>query len=328
MATIKDIAQAAKVTLGTVSRALNNEPGVGDKTRERILQIAKELNYSRSVPAKKQALQAEAKSIGIIWHRGNGLFFGHMCNEMERQANARGYSTLVSIANPERAFQLFHRHQVDHIASWCLPTWTPTYAFLQTKEQFKGNMLMLGGALLDRSHRLTIDRKGAIYEGVRHLAELGHTRLAFVGAETEKLIGFTMGILDFQLHYRPESIVLTDRLAPFPEERLLHLLRQPEASRPTAFVVDSQGNLYRFVHFIRKHGYRVPDDFSLVVYDAIYEMEFVLDVPLTTVGPNVESLAKQAIGLLLDDAPAGEEQWRNATAESELIARASTVSPK
>lgn len=329
MTTIKDIAKLANVTLGTVSRALNNEPGVGEKTREKILQIAKELNYKRSTPAKRQAEAPTPKTIGIIWFRGKGLFFTHMCAQLEQEAHARGCSILVSFANPDRAFQMMNRHAVDHVLFWTGPSWMPTLNFLQTKEQFRGNMLIIGGGPLEQAHRISIDRKGAGYQAVAHLAALGHTRIGFVGLESDKLIGFTMGMLELKLDYQRDSIILISRETPFHEDRFLQLMKRPPRERPTAFVVDSQGNLFVFVHALRKHGFRVPEDFSIVTYDSIAEMNILLDVPLTTVGPNINHLAKLSVELLLSNPTnSGDDGgWQHFTVESELVVGASTAPP-
>lgn len=78
---------------------------------------------------------------------------------------------------------------------------------LKAKELFKGTMLLMGGGKLEGTHRLVVDRKDAVFKTVKHLANLGHRRIAFVGAATDQLVGFTLGLLDFKLEYKEDSII-------------------------------------------------------------------------------------------------------------------------
>jgi LacI family transcriptional regulator len=323
--TLKDIALAAGVTTATVSRALNDEPGVKDATRHKIIAIAKELNYATG-PAAKRMSGPKANSIGIIWYPPVGLFFNHLCNEIQRQAASRDYYILVSFAKPDEAMRHLNEHQVEKIIYWCGTGWKPSLEFLQEKQRFQGEMLVIGGGSVEGAHRLAVDRKDAIMKAVRHLAELGHKRIAFVGVATDKLMGYTLGLLENRLEYDPEYFINVHN-AQLPEEHIAKLLvHNDKSSKPTAVIVDSHGYLFPFIQIIRKLKLRVPEDFSLVAYETLPEMEMLLDVPITAVGPSFEQLAEQSIKLLLDVSPEQKEcEWYDQTLPSELIVRPSTA---
>ena len=75
--TIKDIAIAAGVSHPTVSKALNNAPGVSDETRRKILKLAAQMNYTPNMAAKRLANKGN-RSIGFIWPKAEGIFFYHL----------------------------------------------------------------------------------------------------------------------------------------------------------------------------------------------------------------------------------------------------------
>lgn len=325
MTTLKDIAQAAGVTTATVSRALNDEPGVKDATRHKIIAIAKELNYAAG-PAAKRMSGPKANSIGMIWYPPVGLFFNHLCNEIQRQAALRDHYILVSFAKPEEAMRQLNEHQVEKIIYWCGTGWKPSLEFLQEKQRFQGEMLVIGGGSLENAHRLAVDRKEAIMKAVRHLAELGHKRIAFIGVATDKLVGYTLGLLENRLEYDPDFFLNIHYTKLTDENIAKLLLHGDKSSRPTAVIIDSHGYLFPFIHIVRKLKLRIPEDFSLVAYETLPEMEKLLDVPITAVGPSFEQLAEQSVKLLLDGSPRKENgEWYDRTLLSELIARPSTA---
>ncbi|MEF3308353.1 LacI family DNA-binding transcriptional regulator [Paenibacillus sp. GYB004] len=327
MTTLKDIAKAAGVTAATVSRALNNEPGVKEHTRTKIIELAKEMNYVSSLSAKLKS-EAQSSSIGIIWSPPVGLFFNHLCNEIQRQASERGHYTLVSFARPEEAMRHFNDHHVENIVFWAGTGWRPSLGFLHEKERFQGTMLAMGGAIIENSHRIGIDRKEAIMQAVRHLAELGHKRIAFVGGVSDKLMGYTVGLLENKLTYDPDYIIQNLPNAVLPEQQIVKVLGKEPGSRPTAFIVDSHGIMFSFIHLIRKLGLRIPQDLSLVSYESIPEMAKLFEIPLTSIGPGIHQLAEQVITMLLDEsASVPEGEYLDRTLPCEMIVGQSAVPP-
>jgi LacI family transcriptional regulator len=323
--TLKDIAKAAGVTAATVSRALNDEPGVKESTRHKILALAKEMNYASGLAAKRLT-NAKSNSIGLIWTPPSGLFFNHFCNAIQRHAAQRGHYTLVSFAQPDEAMNHLNEHLVEKIVFWCGPGWKPSLEFLQAKQRFQGNMLVIGGGSLEGAHRLSIDRKDAVMKAVKHLAELGHKRIAFVGVATDKLMGYTLGLLENRLEYDPDFFINVHN-SQLKEEHIANLLvHNDKSSRPTAIIVDSHGYLFPFLQIIRKLRLRVPEDFSLVAYEIIPEMEKMLEVPITAIGPSFDLLAEQSVRLLVDGVSEHtEDEWYDQTIPSELIVRQSTA---
>ncbi|MDF2725779.1 MAG: LacI family transcriptional regulator [Paenibacillus sp.] len=296
--TVKDIAKLAGVTQPTVSKALNNEPGVGEQTRIRILEIAKELNYVPNLAAKRLVTR-HSNCIGLIWPRWNGLFYYHLCNAIQLEVTRRGLTFLVSVAKPATAIQTFNEHFVDRILYWESPVWVPKMEFIKAREAFQGELLLLGGATMEGAHRIDIDRKKGIYKAVQHLAELGHRKISFIGQpSSDKLAGYMQGMFEFRMEHHPDYFI--ERIKnKVPKETVQQMLSLPASQRPTALIVDSQGALFQMLSCFRKTRLVIPDDISLIVYDDVPEMEELFEVPLTVVGPNIQKLAESAVDVLV-----------------------------
>lgn len=329
--TVKDIARMAGVAQPTVSKALNNDPGVSEETRMRILNIAKELNYVPNLAAKRLVTR-HSNCVGLIWPRTEGLFYYHLCNAIQREVTQRGLTLLISVANPAAAIHTFNEHFVDRIMFWHMAEWVPNMAFLKEMEAFQGELLMMGGASMEGAHRIQIDRKEGMYKAVRHLAELGHRKITFIGRTSDKLNGFMQGLVEFRMEHHPDYIIQRDEKGKVPERAVIELFSRPEGERPTAIIIDSQGVLFQMLKWFRRLKVAIPDDISLIVYDDVPEMEEILDVPLTVVGPNIGMLAKHAVDILAAEWPgkpaAGEAGTTSRPVrlliEPDLIVRQST----
>ncbi|MFC3773715.1 LacI family DNA-binding transcriptional regulator [Paenibacillus sp. GCM10012303] len=327
--TIKDIAKMAGVSHPTVSRALNDDPGVNEETRRKILRIAKQLNYVPNLAARRLA-ERKSNCIGMIWPAFESMFFYNLSKEIQREAGKKGMSVLLSLDEPVEAMRTLNQQFVDHVIYWAAPDWEAPTEFLKEKERFKGDMLLIGGGTVEDAHCLKIDRRQGIYEAVRHLAELGHSRIGFIGQTTDKLVGFTQGIVDSRLDFRKDFLVsIGDSHSadePFDEKAVTDLLLG--SGKPTAFVLDSQVTFFQLARMLRRHKIRVPEDLSLIVYDDVPELQ-LFEVPLSTIGPPLHVLAERAIAMLTEKNAEDEETpcWQVEEIKSELVVRRSATPP-
>ena len=285
--TIKDIAKMAGVSHPTVSKALNNEPGVSEETQDKILKIARQVGYVPNLAAKSLA-QHKTNSIGLIWPQNESLIFYHLCNEIQKEALKYGVNVLMSMSEISTAMRTFNQHFIDMVVAWLPPEWTPGIDFLKEREMFQGNMLIIGGGRMEGAHRIGIDRKTGILNLVKYLSGLGHKKIAFSGEQSDKMVGFMQGILEYGLEYRPEYMLCKQELRENQGRIFMDLLLSKD--KPSAIISDSQKNTFIMIKLFRSNNIRIPDDFSLAAYDDIPEME-VIDIPLTTVGPSLNKLA-------------------------------------
>ncbi|MNI29739.1 HTH-type transcriptional repressor PurR [compost metagenome] len=154
-----------------------------------------------------------------------------------------------------------------------------------------------------------------------YLAACGHRKITFIGDSSDKQLGFTRGVLEKRLDYHENYVIATNEGEPFPEQRVAALLAN--SLRPTAFIVDSQSYAFELIKLLKKLKVRIPDDYSLIVYDDIPEMER-MEIPLTTVGPLIKKLASTAMEIISDKSWLGSKAWADIEIKCELIVRKST----
>ena len=302
--TIKDIALAAGVTHPTVSKALNNAPGVRPETRQRILELARQMNYIPNMAAKRLANQKN-RSLGFIWPQTEGLFFYHLCGSLQREAVRREINVVVSMSEPVQALRTFHEHFIDFTLAWFFPDWLPGVDFIKERELYDGALTIIGGGRMENAHLISIDRERGTRDAVRYLAEIGHQKVAYIGAKGSKSEGFIQGILETGLRYHPSRLITMDTQyyegvnanRAEAAQKFARLWRGKH--RPTALIIDSQDTAFALINCIHELGISIPEDLSVVSYDDIPELS-IYQVPLTTCGPSIDDIVRTVLDVYED----------------------------
>ncbi len=299
--TIKDIAAVAGVSHSTVSKALNNASSVNKQTRQRILELAKHMNYTPNLAARNLANKRN-RSIGLVWPRAQGLFYYHLCATFQKAAARRDIDVFVSMSTPARALYNFRRYLMNYAVLWSEPSWQPDAQFVQERDRFQGQITIAGGGYCDGVNLLNIERAKGTFEAVRHLANLGHRRIAFVGEDTDKSAGYMRAVLEFSLDYSPGMMITAPEGFYYqPDTRRQELDQRFRAlwcskQRPTALVMDSQGSAFAMINTLINLDISIPEDLSVITYDDIPEFS-IYPVALDTFGPSIETIVET----ILDD---------------------------
>jgi len=116
MTTIFDVAKRAGVSIGTVSRVLNNRDRVSPETRERVLKVIRDLDYQANVMARALASQ-QTNTLGLVIPQVNDAFFFQIVRGVEEATTSAGYSLLIASqprpSSEHRYLNLFRRSHVD-----------------------------------------------------------------------------------------------------------------------------------------------------------------------------------------------------------------------
>lgn len=296
--TIKDIAKIAGVSHPTVSKALNNLPGVGEETRKRILEVVRELGYTPNPAARRLVNRSGTRSIGLIWPQVEGLFFYHLCNAIQKEAAKRDINVFVSMSEPAAALHMFNDYFVDFVLGWFFPNWIPSPQFIHERSLYKGNIALVGGYILDENtYAIQIDRAEGIYRAMSYLAKLGHRRVAYIGHQNDKSTGYMRGVLDFHLESVAEFMLLisTDYYdnPQLYEAELGYGFEKlwRNTPRPTALIFDEQEIAFSILKVLHRLQISIPEDLSIIVYDDIPELS-VYDTPLTSCAPVLSDLVQ------------------------------------
>jgi DNA-binding LacI/PurR family transcriptional regulator len=320
-ATIFDVAKRAGVSIGTVSRVLNNRDRVHPETRQRVLAAIREMNYQANAFARGLASQ-QTKTLGLVIPKVNDPFYFHIVRGIEDIATSVDYSLLIASQPRHLAehhyLQLFRRGHVDAMVLVAIDVIEKEVQQIVDR----GVRIVLVQQDIGKSvPTLLIDN----YQGGRvmtkHLLDHGYKRLAYIAGtdytpdNRERLRGMRDVLSEQGLSLPAAYIAQGDFMPGSGYQAALQLLTLPE--RPEAIFAANDHMAVDAIKALQDRGLRVPEDIAVVGFDDISMANYV-SPPLTTIRQPTYELGQQAaqmalIMLKLDSSrPAGAGQAREA----------------
>ncbi|THK39550.1 LacI family transcriptional regulator [Ensifer sp. MPMI2T] len=302
---IKDIAERAGVSVATVSRALSDSPLVTAETRQRILDLARELNYRPNVSARSLRTRKSMSVLLVVRDVGNP-FYLDILKGVEATAREAGYSVLMgnTESDPAREIEYFNMLRDGHADGMILMTgklppaggnWTGTLNRLAVVVALE----IIEGAGLPH---VQVDNFGAAREAVEHLISIGHRRIAHISGPLPELMslhrreGYREAMRNAGLDVPEAYEVRGDFLLESGQECCRKLFTLPEP--PTALFVANDEMAYGAAYELRRMGRDVPGDVSVVGFDDLY-LSKAFYPPLTTVSQPRAEIGHAAMELLL-----------------------------
>ncbi|MFN7115762.1 MAG: LacI family DNA-binding transcriptional regulator [Saprospiraceae bacterium] len=185
--TIHDIAKAINLTASTVSRALNDHPGISDSTKELVRNAAERLQYRQNKIASSLR-SGRTHVIGVIIPSAEINFFGSVVHGIEHVARRQGYSVLLFQSNERTDYEIegietLLKSRVDGIIASIAKETTGLQHFMEIK---KRNVPLI---LFDRANdelgvpSVVIDDYKGAYLATEHLIQQGYTRIAHIAGQ-------------------------------------------------------------------------------------------------------------------------------------------------
>ena len=280
---LKDLAEAAGVSVSQASRALNGKAEVAPEVRQRIHELARKMNYRN---LSRQHTVTLAVLISWMDHFTASLF-----NALSREAERNGIR--LAVISPQH-LSMLDEWLFDGVilisGRILIPDWHEQCRLPLVAMNSRGN-------LLDRIPGVFSD--GGFSQAMEYLISRGHRRIAVVnpgadiptrdGKRGEKAFRSVAGKWGLEgearyLFYRDWADL---------EARLCRLLDE----HYTAFLDVSCDNGPRLLDFLRDRGKQVPADVSLITYDN-REVSAYLEPPLTTLAYDFPEMARSAIELM------------------------------
>ncbi len=305
--TIHDVAARAGVSVATVSRVLNRKALVREETSRQVLEVARSLHYVPNIAARALSIRRN-HTIGIVLPDVHGQFFSEVIRGIDLAARRAGYHILVSGSHSDRDEMLAvleaMRGRVDGMV-----VMSPDVAVTALREQFvSAQPLVLLNSPAAGHDAITIDNHGGAQAMMRHLAELGHTRIAFVKGPEENADA-TERLRAYRRALRLIGAVRSAELefaGDFSEESGFAAGLQILAAtpRPTAVFASNDAMAVGVLSALSESGFSVPRDFSVVGFDDIPIARY-LAPPLTTVKVDMAELGRRAFELLFESIGGG-----------------------
>ncbi len=304
MVTIKDVARTAGVSVATVSRVYNGFRGVREDTRERVLSVGRRLGYSPH-GAARSLVTNRTHTIGVLLPDLYGEFFSELIRGIDEAVQGTGFHVLLSSARrPADALEPVLRSMRGRVDGLILmvPELEAGTARRTLPDRFP--LVLVNSPLSD----VPVPSIGvANAEGaramVRHLAGLGHRRIAMIcGAEhnfdaTERLRGYRQAVAELGLVADPALEVPGDFSEAAGHAATRRLLAY--AQRPTAIFAANDGMAIGVLSALQDAGVQVPEEMAVAGFDDI-PMARYAHPPLSSVHVDINDLGRRATARLLD----------------------------
>ncbi len=336
MPTIHDVAKLAGVSRSTVSRVLNNRPGVHPKTRERVLAAVRELNYAPNFAARALKRQ-RADAVGLIIPASfreprSDEPRGYVLTEIIRGAynfftEQRLALTLLDDQGTFRFYQaLFERRQVDGLLFIDLE---PDPHMVERLKGLDVPFVVIGNVDAEDVVCVDVDNYESSRRVVYYLYQMGHRRIAFINgpqrrfASRDRRAGVLAAVTELGLSL-PDAY---DQPGDFSErsgQKAMWRLLEADP-RPTAIYAMNDRMAIGAIRAARDAGLRVPEDISVVGFDDIPVAPYIRP-PLTTVRQPLYELGAAAARLLVQRIAGQELPSRRVLLPALLVERESVRS--
>lgn len=330
---VESVAERAGVSVSTVSRALRSVPGVSAATRKRVQEAAHDLGYLAS-PAASRLATGRTMTVGIVVPTLAKWFFGKVIGEATQMLGEAGFDVLLfelaTLRQRERFFASANLHgRTDGVIIMALQ---PSEKELEALTAQRQAVALLGS----EAHgvgSVSVDNLAAGRSAVRHLLNLGHERIAFIGIRDEedsnlggvpplhRLMGYRQALVEAGLAQDRSLEQLDENTIAGGAAAMSRLLVAEQA--PTAVFVASDEMAFGVLKVLRKAGLEVPRDFSVLGFD---NHELCDVVGLTTMDHEVAGQGQDAARILLDILLGGRPATLARPAR--LVVRETTAPPR
>ncbi|MBC7797041.1 MAG: LacI family DNA-binding transcriptional regulator [Pyrinomonadaceae bacterium] len=339
--TLLDIAVVAGVAPMTVSRVVNQNGYVSDETREKVLQVVKEMNYRRNGLARNLKRQM-TETIGLVLGDISNPYSTEVAHAVRQAAKARGYNVLICISEHSAeediaAFETLENHGVDGI-------------IVATRSNESGDdwlqeivangvpVVVIGRDFVnDVVDSISADNLRGGFEATQHLIDLGHERIAFIGAylddktKLKRLQGYLKALESHKIEIderlvtglkqssESSSSYSTEKVGYECMKRLLSLPKPP-----TSVFARNDFTAIGAMSAIKEMNLRIPQDVAIIGFDDI-PLAIHTSPPLSTIRQPMKLQGQLAAESLLRRIENNDSPRQAHVLNCDLIVRESTV---
>ncbi len=304
--TLTHVAEAANVSLMTVSRAIHGKPGVSDELRAELIALAEKMGYVPNRSVRELEMAGSALTVGVVIPHLANTIFPEMIQSIDTYLSANGYRILLccSYNNTVKEFReissLLER-KIDGII------WSPV---LYENTRHIGEMIFKQNCplvFMDRivkgieADSVVVDDFNGMTALVEHLLDQGITKIAYLGARMEsyvaleRLRGYTETMHKHGIALRDEWIVPVGSDVSAGRSGAAHLLSLPD--KPEAICCFNDPLALGVELELLERGIVIPDEMAITGFSGTLETELAR-IPITSTYQNAVELGNSAARLL------------------------------
>jgi len=313
--TIKDIARMANVSHTTVSRALNNKSRIRNETKEKILSIAKELNYQPNFIARSLVMK-RSRTLGLVITTVANPFYPELAQGIEGTARGLGYNIILCCTHSDLSIE---KQYIDTLRSKGVDGIIFTSAHISDPNIWRLAEERFPIILVNRRTYHPLVKEEVDYVGVdnvfggflavEHLIKLGHKRIGVIGGSSESSAGLerleggkkalqTYGLEEKGIYFLEGNFLRESGYQG--GKRFLTMVE-----RPTAIFATNDYMALGAYEAILEEGLRVPEDVALVGFNDI-EFTAMKGIELTTIGQKKTEMGALSVKTLVEKIEKGK----------------------
>lgn len=306
--TIKDIAKESGYAVGTVSRVLNNCPGVSEKARQRVMEVVEKYHFRLNTNAKHLKQQSNS-GVAIIVKGTKNMLFAALVETLQRLITEKGYACLIYYIGEDE-------HEVERALQICRDRQPKGILFLgSNQENFKEQFGLVDipcvvvtnpaeGLEFSNLSSVSIDDRTAGKQAVEYLLSLGHREIGVLGGAMQfsnparsRYEGCLAAFEQQQIPFDPKVQFASSYFTIEGGYRAMTELLK-KMPKITAVFAMSDVTALGAIRAIHDHGWSVPEDVSVIGFDGI-EMGQYMVPRLTTIQQPGEEIARSCVKILL-----------------------------
>ncbi len=337
MTNLKDIARHLGLSPATVSRALNGFPEVGAKTRARVLEASRKLNYAPNITARRLAT-GKAGTVGMVFRSARNLLldphFVDFLAGLSLVLSDRQLDLMIHVAPPGQQLAHYKRFMASgSVDGMILSAPEIDDKRIQTLAEAKFPFAVHG-----RSHDeapyayYDIDNDGAFSAAFALLHDLGHRRIAFLNGPEDlsfahqRLGAFKRECSARNIHVPTGFVSHEEMREDVGYEQAASMLHTDTSQRPTAFICSSTLLALGVMRATIEAGLEPGRDISIIAHDDVlphFRSEHFA-IPLTVTRAPIRDAGTRLAEMISDLVAGADPKAMQYTQKTDLIVRAST----
>ncbi|MBU5470420.1 LacI family transcriptional regulator [Falcatimonas sp. MSJ-15] len=305
---IYDVSEKAGVSIATVSRVINGNSNVSEKTRLKVLAVMEEIGYTPNVFARGLGLNT-MKTIGIMCTDSSDIYLANAVYYLERELRNNGYDSILCCTGPNLAtkkkyLDLLMSKRVDAIilvGSKYLEQKAAENNYIINAAKELPIMLVNGHLDGPNIYSTLCDDEDAVFNVTDSLIRSGRTDIVYLYTSTSysglrKMAGYKRAHFVHNITPQPHFIKLCDKNIQCAKDSLLDLYSM--GSKFQAVVTSDDSLAVGAIKFALSKGISIPDDLSIVGYNNSL-LSLACEPELTSIDSKVEALCITTINTLM-----------------------------
>ena len=328
--TLEDIARMSGVSRSTVSRVINGDPNVSERTRSRVQDIIQSVDFHPNIAARSLAA-GRTHVLGLVIPTGVTTIFADpyfplVIQGVAAACNARGYSVMLWLAEPEHErktiSQILSSSLIDGVIVSSMQIDDPLIERLS--ESSRPYVTIGRHPTNEKLNYVDVDNRLGSYQGVTYMLRRGRRRVAIINGP-ENTIASCDRYQGYQEALRERGLPLLEELVDrgeFADAPAYQAMKRLLPHRPDAVFATSDAMAFAAMRAIREAGLRIPQDIGVLGFDDIPPAAHT-NPPLTTIRQPIQQTGSVAAELLIDLIERPDPQPRRVVLPTELVIRSS-----